>query len=647
METMKTEEIAYPLPSSRDILRKSQDYTTKDISPVDKMIINEPYEIEDTQVSPLSDNKPQLPSINSIQPYSPIPHNNSTSDEYLRHRMSDMSMSTINHHHPTTPLGRSPSHHHSIIPSSSTSSSSSEINPEIGPYDPIKSSLSPLESNNGNHHHNSNNNNGYYDGLPSFSRRGSLANNNNNHSSSSSSTISHDFRRPSITELNSLPLPTTTGTPSSIIHRRDSIVTTLSDYDDRPNLSRSPSPSSFKHNTTSYHPLHRPHDLDYHPSHSSLPNHDMFQRRHSIATVEPHFSTTSNRLLSKHHRPFQFPDTIHESSPLSSTYMNHPLDTNDKNEIYSAPSSPPELNASPSHTHHSHHLHPLHANEPLHPASTSLSSSTRYTRNYNMRQASLSSTFMNDHPSSHSLHHPLSSSSSLSSANQRHHPHPYANGYSRRRSIMNDEDIPHLARRASMPVVNAGRSSSIHPLRHHDELFDRDLLDDHPHHHHHKNNSNHHHNHTNNNSTNNNSNNNTNNNSNNSNNNNNNNNNNQYDSLNKKEKSPTTPTSSLSNHPLTTKKSDTPYSRSPELRISHKLAERKRRKEMKELFDELRDSLPVEKNLKTSKWEILSKAVEYIGTLKRRDFEKENEVNNLRLELARLKHERSGGPLAY
>lgn len=103
---------------------------------------------------------------------------------------------------------------------------------------------------------------------------------------------------------------------------------------------------------------------------------------------------------------------------------------------------------------------------------------------------------------------------------------------------------------------------------------------------------------------------------------------------------------------------ETPYSRSPALRVSHKLAERKRRKEMKCLFDELRDSLPVEKNMKTSKWEILSKgkkrihwsclcinvkciAVEYISLLKRRDYDMETEINKLRREINIIKRERS------
>ncbi|KAN0062372.1 hypothetical protein ACQY0O_005254 [Thecaphora frezii] len=76
-----------------------------------------------------------------------------------------------------------------------------------------------------------------------------------------------------------------------------------------------------------------------------------------------------------------------------------------------------------------------------------------------------------------------------------------------------------------------------------------------------------------------------------------------------------------------------PYSRSPELRVSHKLAERKRRKEMKELFDDLRDQLPVDKGPKTSKWEILSKAVEHIAQVTQEKEELAAQVEALRAQL--------------
>jgi hypothetical protein len=100
----------------------------------------------------------------------------------------------------------------------------------------------------------------------------------------------------------------------------------------------------------------------------------------------------------------------------------------------------------------------------------------------------------------------------------------------------------------------------------------------------------------------------------------------------------------------------TPYSRSPELRVSHKLAERKRRKEMKDLFDELRDQLPADRGMKASKWEILSKgahksaismrsslancrrvhafpAIDFVGQLKQSNQDMAREIEMLRHEL--------------
>ncbi|PWN19260.1 HLH-domain-containing protein [Microstroma glucosiphilum] len=96
-------------------------------------------------------------------------------------------------------------------------------------------------------------------------------------------------------------------------------------------------------------------------------------------------------------------------------------------------------------------------------------------------------------------------------------------------------------------------------------------------------------------------------------------------------------------------KSALPYARSPELRVSHKLAERKRRKEMKDLFDDLKNLLPMgaegadaqgnggpskNKDLgKLSKWEVLSKAIEHINGMNFTQAALLNEVQSHRAQL--------------
>jgi hypothetical protein len=202
-----------------------------------------------------------------MQPFSPIPTANTTtataatasSDDYLRHRMSDLTMSSLANG-PGTLLGRS-------------HSSTTKMTPGVN--DSMFSSLEP--------------NHGIRDGnMPlSMSRRGSLAH--------VSSSLHPDYRRPSITELNTLPLPTN----SASVSRRESVATIGAEYDRHP--SRSPSPfMQLQHHSTSS-------DLDYFSSAPSGPpssSYDPFHRRHSIATAETSYppSSSSSRPVFKQRR---------------------------------------------------------------------------------------------------------------------------------------------------------------------------------------------------------------------------------------------------------------------------------------------------------------------------------------------------------
>ncbi|PWN26441.1 hypothetical protein BDZ90DRAFT_233084 [Jaminaea rosea] len=110
-------------------------------------------------------------------------------------------------------------------------------------------------------------------------------------------------------------------------------------------------------------------------------------------------------------------------------------------------------------------------------------------------------------------------------------------------------------------------------------------------------------------------------------------------------------------------KSSLPYARSPELRVSHKLAERKRRKEMKDLFDGLKKCLPDPETVaantaeavagsssragaeggpstesakdrgKLSKWEVLSRASNHITWLQQCKDKLLSDVERLRQQV--------------
>ncbi|KAG2214460.1 hypothetical protein INT46_007385 [Mucor plumbeus] len=497
MDIVKDEESNFALPPARDLLRTSSSLEEKE----DNMMIDEPF----TEIN----KKPFLPSMQAIS---------SQTDDYIRHRMSDMSVSQ-----------QPQQQHHQ--------------------YEPIVSTkaLSPLEPSSQQ---------SYYEPL-SYSRRGSVTD--------PAAFHNHSFRRPSITDMSNLPLPN-----STVVSRRGSIATTDYDYS-----SRSPSPSPFssskryhENDAAAPHPyalnnnnrrdslpnnnLHHPYPSNNNNSNNNNMNtknnnggnaYDPYQRRHSIATAEStynHGNRNSNPSSTKY-RAFKFPATIQESPNY---------------RTYSAPPSPPQSALS-----NVGHQEFLHENKELkHNGILSRKNSISrlpYTTNGGgpMLPSRRRPSILDDLNDGPSAEHLLVRRASMPVVTSLHRNHYDRSNIPPPPPLPQQPPPPQQNRLHELKNEDNGESYS----NRHESVSDSIMIEE-------------------------------------------------------------------------DKRKETPYSRSPELRISHKLAERKRRKEMKDLFDELRDSLPVEKNMKTT--------VEYISLLKRHDYDMETEISGLRREIDMIKRER-------